>query len=339
MSGTSISKQARSANEADRQSRPRPAPVSLLGLRASGISREPSLRNAWRQVVLGWHRFFYAPLDIRVSAAVRMGFAVLMLVNLAVLYPDLALWFTDDGILPFAAGREATGPFGWSVFWVLPGSAAVVQACFWICTIQTVLLGIGFLSRLNAACVWVWLLSFQNRNPMILDSEDAVMRLVLLCLVLMPCGAAWSVDAWLRRRSVAKSYRPAVGLRLLQLQMCLIFFAAGLWKLGGQPWFDGTALYYVGRLDDFFGRFPTPAWIFDTPWVVALLTWSVIAAELAVPLLVWFRETRRTALLMALCFHLANEYSMHLFLFHWIMLVGWLSFVRAEDFAWLRRRS
>ena len=82
-----------------------------------------------------------------------------------------------------------------------------------------------------------------------------------------------------------------------------------------------------------------PDWPWDTPWVVALMTWSVLVLELAVPLLIWFRETRRLCLVLLLLFHLGNEWTMHLFLFHWIMLCGWLSFVTADDLRCLGVRN
>ena len=68
-------------------------------------------------------------------------------------------------------------------------------------------------------------------------------------------------------------------------------------------------------------------------------TWSVLIVELAVPVLIWFRETRRLCLLLLLVFHLGNEWTMHLFLFHWIMLCGWLSFVTNDDLRWFGVRD
>src|SRR6185295_15109013 len=108
----------------------------------------------------------------------------------------------------------------------------------------------------------------------------------------------WSLNAlvrgWWHRRSghaesVADTYvASGWGLRLLQIEMAMIMLSTGLMKLAGDAWVNGTALYYVSRLDDHFGRFPVPAWIFDTPWVVAAMTWSVLLAELLVPFLIWF---------------------------------------------------
>jgi hypothetical protein len=38
-----------------------------------------------------------------------------------------------------------------------------------------------------------------------------------------------------------------------------------------------------------------------------------------------------------IAFHLANEWTMNLFLFHWLMVCGWLAFVSPDDFRWLVR--
>jgi hypothetical protein len=128
---------------------------------------------------------------------------------------------------------------------------------------------------------------------------------------------------------------PGWGLRLFQIQMAVILFSTGMAKLQGDSWVDGTALYYVSRLDDFFGKFAVPAWAFDTPWMVALMTWAVVLVEIIAPLLIWFRETRLWCLLAIVAFHLANEWCMHLFLFNWIMLCGWIAFLTPNDLRWL----
>jgi uncharacterized membrane protein YphA (DoxX/SURF4 family) len=218
-----------------------------------------------------------------------------------------------------------------------------LQVCFWLFTLQTVCLLVGFASRFSAASVFVWLVSFQNRNQMLLDGEDDVLRLLSFFMIFMPLAEVWSVDAWLRGRGeVVRAGKKAVdhpypsnsspwALRMLQYVMATMMLATGLWKLAGEPWRDGTALYYVARIDDLFGRFPVPHYLFDTPWTVRAMTWSVLYVELAIPFLIWIPQARRFSLLVLLAFHLSNEWAMHLFLFHWIMLCGWMSFLKRED--------
>lgn len=313
---------------------------------AAAWSLQATLRAASR----GWHDFFHLPCDARVCAAVRIAYASLVLVHLATLYPDLDLWFTDQGVLPLEASREVSSPYAWSILAILPQTSVAVHACYWMAVAHASALLIGFLPRLNALVLFVWIVSFQVRNSLINDGEDCLMRLLGFFMIWLPSGQCWSVNAVLRRwwqsRSAFRAphsalatgcLAPGWGLRLFQIEMAAMLFSSGLIKLGGEPWLNGTALYYVSRLDDLFGRFPVPAWLFDTPWIVAVITWGVVAAEVLIPLLIWFRETRIPCLLLLVAFHLANEWTMNLFLFHWLMLCGWLSFVLPDDFRWLRR--
>jgi Vitamin K-dependent gamma-carboxylase len=308
-----------------------------------------SLKASAAALLRGWHEFFHQPCDGRVCAAVRIGYGLLVLIHLAVLHPDLDLWFADRGLLPPDRAREAVSPYAWSLLEWLPGTSTVVHTCYWIAVAHAVAFFVGFFPRINAFLLFVWIVSFQNRNNLINDGEDTLLRMLGFLMIWLPSGRCWSANALIRRWWSARHIPlqpatpsnqcavPGWGLRLLQLEMAVLFLSAGLSKLSGDAWLNGTALYYVSRLDDHFGRFWVPAWMFDTPWLVAFLTWSVVMIELATPVLIWFRETRRPCLFAVLVFHLANEWTMNLFLFHWLMLCGWMSFLRPEDFAWFAR--
>ena len=313
------------------------------------MTRAPaSLRDCSAALVRGWQAFFHAPCDARVCALVRIAAAAVILVHLGAIFPDRAMWFTDDGVLTAEASRQIASPYAWSLLWFLPSTPAVVTACLCVAIANAALLLVGLLPRINALCLFLWLYSFQMRNVQIIDGEDTVMRMIAFCLIWIQSAKCWSLQAWINKwrnphpgplpRGEGVMV-PGWGLRLLQIQMAFIFLSTGLMKLAGDEWLDGTALYYVARLDDFFGRFAVPAILFDTPWTVALMTWAVVLVELAVPGLIWFRETRRFCLVCLLLFHLANEWTMHLFLFHWIMLAGWLSFLTADDLRLLAFRG
>lgn len=312
--------------------------VMTNGMNAGGIS----FWQCWHSFAAGWNKFLHAPIDARRFALVRIGFALLILIYMAVLYPDLENWYGPAGLYSAEVDAEAALPQQWSVLRWLPTDAEQagvwLHRLFWLHIACTLMLLVGFCSRVNALLVFVLLVSWQNRNPLILDGEDGVFRLVGFYLMLMPSGRAWSVDRWLFHRSAdVCPMAPAWSLRLLQLQMVVIFVAAAGFKLGGSAWLDGTALSYVVRLDDTFGRFRIPSLLFEIPLLVRLMTWTVVAVELIAPLFLWFRETRRWALLLIMLFHLSNEYAMCLFLFHWIMLVGWSTFLTGGDLFALTR--
>lgn len=279
-------------------------------------------------------RFLFQSCDPRMIPLVRMLTAFLLLIYTLVWMRDAQLWFTDEGVLRSATAQRLNNGQLSLLFW-LPSSTAVVTACLSCMLLQCVLLLLGCWSRFQAACIFVWLASFQHRNPLICDGEDTVFRLFAFLLVLMPLDCGWS----LTKRIFGGAARPvgpadAWALRLMQLEITLIYASTAWNKLWGATWQNGTALYYVANMTDHFGRLPVPESLFDSLWFVRLLTWSVLAVEVLLPLALWVPATRRLAIVAGVGLHLGIEATMHLFLFEWIMIVGLLSFVQ-----WPSRRS
>lgn len=286
----------------------------------------------------GLRAFFHEPVDVRIPAAIRIGYATLLLINILCWWPDLDRWFSESGMLPLAASRQVIDVKCLTVFQLLPTDAVTLRIVYGMFVAQAIGLLCGWFSRFNAIGCYVWLVSFQHRNSLLFEGEDTLFRIIGFLLIFMPMNRVWSVDKHFFREQAATTV-DGWSIRLLQLEMTMLYFSAGWCKWLGAPWREGTALYYVTRLDDYWGRFPLPAILTDSPWVVRGLTWSTLAIEFSVPVLVWFAPTRRYALGLILVFHLTCDYAMHLFLFHWIMLVGWLAFVRSEDFAWLKSKA
>ncbi len=88
-------------------------------------------------------------------------------------------------------------------------------------------------------------------------------------------------------------------------------------------------------MSDVYGRPLAPDFLFDIPWLVAMITWVVLVIEAALPIALWFRPTRKIAIVLGVLLHLGIELSMNLFLFEWIMILGLLTFIRTEE--WSKR--
>jgi len=292
---------------------------------------------SWQKLGRRWCEFFFAPRDTLPCDIVRIGYAGVLLCMFALGAPQLRMWYGESGVLRYELSRTVAEP-GWTIFSWLPATDATVYVCYGLMTLQALLLLLGFWSRFQAVCLYGWLLSFHNRNPLVLDSEDSLLRVVGFLVLCMPIGHSLGIDAWRRGQFMGLTLRPVWALRLLQIEACLVFAGSALAKLQSPDWLDGTALYYVSRLDDFFGRLPTPSFVWESLAWLKAITWAVVAVEAAVPVLVWFRETRWLALALAAALHLAIDYSMNLFAFHWIMLVVWSSFVRGDEWRALGRR-
>ena len=232
--------------------------------------------------------------------------------------PELFAWMTQAPSWRWSLLRGVAEP------WVL--QAALVA---WV--VATVFLALGFCTRTSAVGVWLLSTSFANLNDRIENAGDWVRGIILFYLVLSPCGAAWSLDHWRRRRRGVDEpvYVYPWSLRLLFVQMVLIYFCNGLYKLMGDDWRSGNALYYV------LGDLTLARWSYaqlPVPYVLTrLLTWTVLAWELSFPLLVCWRRTRRIALWFGVLFHLGIGTSLELGGFAPYMLCLYLPFLFVTD--------
>lgn len=188
-----------------------------------------------------------------------------------------------------------------------------IQAAMLVWAVATFGLLIGLGTRVCAVVVWVLSTSVANVNPYIDNAGDTIRGIQLFYLMLCPCGAAWSVDAWLSRRrgklqGPAYVYPWVIGL--LFLQLVFIYWCNGVYKLTGADWQQGNALYYV--LGDLTLTRWSSAQLHVPYGLTRGLTWSVLAWEALFPLLVIWRPTRVVALLFGVAFHLGIGLSMEL---------------------------
>ncbi len=315
------------------------------------------MNTAWKQLPRLWNRFLFEGGDPRLAGIFRIGYGVLLLVYVAVWLGDSSRWFSDSGMLSAATAASLYPRQYLSLFFVIPSTDWLVHGCLLLLAMQAVLLLLGCWSRFQAACIFFWLVSFQHRNPLICDGEDTVFRLFAFFMIWMPLDDCFSLRrSWPRRdRSQASLNRQSAvvaplsaafsdptrawALRLVQVEMTLIYLSAALAKLGGESWQNGTALYYVAQMDDHFGRTFIPEFLFTNLGWVRILTWTSLGIECWLPFGLWLPQTRRLSVVLGLLLHLSIELTMHLFLFEWIMMLGLITFLRFDELGWIFRAT
>jgi hypothetical protein len=108
----------------------------------------------------------------------------------------------------------------------------------------------------------------------------------------------------------------------------LIYFSTGLWKLGGEEWRHGGALYYTLN-NNGFARFASSPPDGLLP-VLILGTYVTLAWELTFPLLLAFRRTRWIPLAIGVVMHLGMWLTMELGPFPLVMLASYVAFLSPE---------
>lgn len=284
-----------------------------------------------RTILSAVDRFLFEACDPIVCSAMRIAFAFLLIIYTSIWMLDSELWFTDAGVLT-ARSAQALNPQQLSIFFGSPSSSGWVRLALAVLFVQCGLLLLGCWSRVQMACIFVWLVSFQHRNPIICDGEDTVFRLFSFMMIFMPLDHRWSLlrALWGWPQSLAR-FEHAWALRLIQFEVTAIYASNAWSKFQGDLWRDGTAIYYVSKTPEYFGRGWLPGGLFEVAWFVNFATWSVLVCEMVLPIALWLGPTRRWAIGLGVGMHLAIEYSMNLFLFEWVMVVGLMAFIAPSD--------
>ena len=287
-----------------------------------------------------WEEFFFAKQSPVPIALFRIIYGILVATTLALLRTDWLTWYGPHAWVSLPTALKLEPGNRLNLFTVIPPSDAWINALFWVALGSAIFLMIGFLSRFNSILVFVCLTSIQQRNLYITHGGDTFLRLAGFFLIFAPAGAVLSIDRLIRLRRGKESPRIQLrspwAQRMIQLQLSLLYLVTFLQKIRGAPWLQGTALFYVYHLDE-LKRFPLPGWFFD-PNVLRFGSWSALALEFSLGVLIWIKEFRYVLLMLGLMFHLWLEYSLNIPLFQWDVLSAYILFIDPIHLTGLRRR-
>ena len=271
-----------------------------------------------------WNDFWFAPEPTSVLALVRIAFGLVALAWSLSLLPDLGAFFGPDGVVPT---YDDPSKGVWTLLGASPGDGAVTAMAVAL-VVGCVALTAGAATRVAAVVVFVGLVSFQRRDPYVFNSGDGLLPIIALVLALSPAGAALSVDRLVRSRDRFWEIpaRAPWALRLLQVQLSLIYLSTAWSKASGSTWDDGTAVSYTWRLED-LERFPMPDALATSLLVSNLATYGTVMLEVAIGVLVWVRVARPWVLGLGVLMHLGIDLFVRVGFFSYAMFVCYLAFL------------
>jgi hypothetical protein len=192
---------------------------------------------------------------------------------------------------------------------------------------------IGLKTRFSLVLILISMVSFHQRNIWLLSSSEVLLRTISIYLLFSNCHKSLSLDAYLHNKK-SKEAIPEVSsswiMKLIQIQLSVVYVWTVWQKLKGDTWFDGTALYYATRLDQ-FKNFPVP-FLFDSIFILKILTWGTLILEFLLGTLIWIKEFRIPLIISGIIFHLFIEYSMSIPFFEYIMIALLLTHFTGEEF-------
>jgi hypothetical protein len=285
------------------------------------------------RLVNAWNRFWFSPADVTPLAAIRVCSGLILLYVYVSAAVDLQSYLGPHAWVDPAAMKLLRSPWVQSI-WFYIGSPNLIGLVYAMFLISIACFTVGLFTRAASVAVWVGHLSFIHRAFLGWSGMDTVLAMVTFYLLFAPSGATFSVDSRWRGKGIQSSWSANTALRLIQIHTCVIYLSAGLSKLQGNRWWDGTAVWMTMSLHEFalfdltwLGRFgDTFCLVLSSVGVLLTLT-----LEIGFIFLIWNPRTRRSMLKLALLLHAGIGLFMGMAAFGAAMLTACLSFVEGSE--------
>ncbi|MFE7897216.1 HTTM domain-containing protein [Streptomyces sp. NPDC057424] len=298
-----------------------------------------------RRITAGWDLLTGRPVSLYAASVLRIGYGLLYLVFLLREFPHRdEIWGPGSPWTP-ALARELFEQTGWVSVLALSDSRGYFELCYVLALVVSALFMLGWRTRVMSVLFAVVVTSFHARAIFMTDGGDNLLLLMALYLVLTACGRRWSLDA--RRlkakpvpadsaprppgspltrqlrdgRSILVTALHNCGMFLIAAQVCLLYGSAGLYKVQGSTWGNGTALHYALNLE-LFRPWPVLSHFVDEhTLVIAIAGYLTVLLQVAFPF-VLFGRLKYPVLILLLGMHIGIAVLMGLPLFSGAMIVA-----------------
>lgn len=335
---------------------------------SSVMESSPSIRN-WFKANKDWSQEFLGRIYTWFVTArhASYGFAVMrivsgiLLLGWLVLNLPVALKIWGPGSAYLAPYRDVLG-YRWPLNILDGAGTGFFLTWYFIAIALAVAFILGWRTRFITPLLFVFYTAINAQNTPISDGGNYFIRIMLIYLIFADLSKRWSLDSRRRTRKYGATSEEHeseiitalhnIALCLVVAQLCIVYFEAGMYKVPGTLWENGTAVYYPLQ-SEAYGVFP---WLSDVlthnSWLVTLATYGTVIIQIAFPFLLFHRITRRIALILVLGMHLGIAVIMGLPFFSgimasadavlvssatWLTIQGWLA--KYWNRLWNRIRS
>ena len=265
-------------------------------------------------------------LDLRSLALFRLGLALVIIYDLTDRILDMSDHYTDDGVLPRNILIEYMfGIWEWSLHLTF-GHYFGILILFILAYLAAFSLFIGYKSKWAATISWILMASLQTRNPMILQSGDELLKMLLLWSIFLPMDSFYSVDSPKSNRLRPHFSIASIGF---STQLIIVYVFAGLFKLAERHWLGGEALFLAFGAVDINAHLSRLLLQFHS--FLRLSNHLTLFFEIFFPLLLWMpwkNHFWRVALILSyVAFHINIFLTFQVGIFVIVPMAAWLAFL------------
>lgn len=282
--------------------------------------------------------------NLRSFAVLRILFGIGLLLTVV---PSIADRSMIWGAASFWVDPEAKRRGYFTFDLLLPKDNPLVFDIVFFGLIALILLfTIGYRARIITPLMLILLVSLQSNNGFVLNGGDTLYRITLLFLVFANLSEHYSLDAWLRRRRAQppltrRRWIPEhitntvhnAALVLCCFQIIVVYIVSGVWKLTGDEWPAGTALFYSLRIDAFMTYPMINELLWQSSLVIYVATFIALWSQTLFPLALLWRPTRIFVLVALVFMHSGIGILLGLWPFSLAMIALDMLFIR--DKTWV----
>jgi hypothetical protein len=293
-----------------------------------------------KRLIANWNKFWFEEQPCLTIGFYRFVFGALMMLDFFTLLPDVGKFFGDSGLIRNQTARLLWGGEHFSPLYSIQTPLGL-HFFFGVYLLALILFTLGLGTRIVKFIVYFMLISWHHRNIFILSGNDTFTAPTAFLFLFTPCERAFSLDAVLRRMRHGTNTKepPATGSfwgqRLMQFQLSAVYLFALTYKMHDEAWRDGTMVYYVQHMVDFY-QLPVP-WIKTSLIAVNFATYATLLIQLCLATFVWVPAFRPYVLLAGLGEHLIMAWNTNLVIFQLILIAGFIPFLDSRTVQhWLR---
>jgi predicted DCC family thiol-disulfide oxidoreductase YuxK len=290
-----------------------------------------------------WSRLWFQDATTMPLEITRIGIGSALLIHYSFASAYLFEFWSDAGFMPLSRALQLKDPWAQSIFYYLtaPWQLVTFHGVFLFCCAAFML---GWRTSWVKWVLPIGKISYDYRDLVLDYGADMVLSSLLLILCLAPVGRALSLDRVRAVRAAKRGnlaatlppYRsPWAGacIRLMQIQMAVIFFYTGVSKIKWDEWRNGDAIWMTLSTSDYYNDVYLYV-LAHQYWIGVLANYLTIFIEVAYPFLIWQKRSRPYMLAAAIFLHLQFAVILGLIHFSFVMIMGHMSFLRPE---WLHR--
>jgi hypothetical protein len=206
--------------------------------------------------------------------------------------------------------------------WVEAMGASLSYTLYAVLILSAFGILLGAFYRISATVFFLLFTYFELIDQTHYLNHYYLISLLAFLLIFLPANRASSIDVLLNGRLKVDTV-PGWTILILQFQIALVYFYAGLAKLHPDWLFYAQPLkIWLGRLNDF----PIIGQLLALPFTAYIFAWFSAFYDLFISFLLWNRKSRKFAYVAVLIFHLSSGLLFYIGIFPIAMIAFSLIF-------------